>query len=437
MGGTETFTRLLNYLDAAFDDFKDNRTGANTRYLVQEAAFSAFSVFFTQSPSFLAYQESMEKNTGNNNARTIFGIHDIPSDNQIRNLLDPTRADVLAPVFIKTLSYLADTKKLEDYRHIGNSFLLILDGTGFFYSEKLHCPGCSVKHHKDGRVSYSHSAITPVIAAPGNSKVISFPPEFIRPQDGCDKEDCENQAAKRWLTKWGEKLHDMNVTILGDDLYSRQPVIESIKEQNCHYILVCKPQSHHWLSEFIANSEFTNGVNKVCIKKWTGKERQTYTYRFQNDVPLRDTKDALHVNWIELVVTNEAGMIIFKNSYITDHLITKENAPMIVEAGRTRWKIENENNNTLKTKGYHLEHNYGHGKENLCEVLFSLIVISFLFHTVLEMFDKRYMLIRKNLPTRSTFFNDIRALTRYICFKDWNDMLLFMLKGLELADPDG
>jgi hypothetical protein len=437
MGGAATFNILLNYLDASFDEFKDIRKGSNTRYLVREAAFSAFSVFFTQSPSFLAYQESMEKNTGNNNARTIFGIHGIPSDNQIRNLLDPTQAEVLAPVFLKTLTYLESTEKLEPYRHIENSLLVILDGTGYFYSEKLKCPCCSVKHHKDGRISYSHSAITPVIAAPGNSKVISLPPEFIRPQDGTDKEDCENQAAKRWLAKWGEHLQERNVTILGDDLYSRQPVIESIKEQNCHYILVCKPQSHRWLSENIANSEFTSDINEICIKKWTGKEKQTYTYRFQNGVPLRDTKDALPVNWIELVVTNETGRVIFKNAYITDYLITKENAPEIVEAGRTRWKIENENNNTLKTKGYHLEHNYGHGKENLSEVLFSLILISFLFHTVLEMFDKRYMLIRKSLPTRSTFFNDIRALTRYICFTDWNDMLLLMLKGLELADPDG
>jgi hypothetical protein len=435
MGGAETFTILLNYLDAAFDEFQDIRTGANTRYLVREAAFSAFSVFFTQSPSFLAYQQSMEKNNGNNNARTIFGVNSIPSDNQIRNLLDPTKAEVLGPVFIKTLRYLESTGKLEPYRYYSNSLLVILDGTGYFYSEKLNCSNCSVKHHKDGRVSYSHSAITPVIAAPGNSKVISLPCEFIRPQDGSNKEDCENQAAKRWLKKWGDSLRGHLITILGDDLYSRQPVIESIKEQNYHYILVCKPQSHLWLSETIAHSEFKHDENEFCIKEWTGKEKHTYTYRYQNNVPLRDTKDALLVNWVELAVTNERGEIIYKNAYITDYVITKENAPLIVEAGRTRWKIENENNNTLKTKGYHLEHNYGHGKENLSEVIFSLILLSFLFHTVLELFDKRYKLVRESLPTRRTFFDDIRALTRYICFKDWNDMLIFMLKGLELEDP--
>jgi hypothetical protein len=435
MEGTKTFNILLDFLDGAFDEFKDIRKGTNTRYLVREAAFSAFSVFFTQSPSFLAYQASMEKNSGNNNARTIFGIHSIPSDNQIRNLLDPTQAEALGPVFLKTFEYLEKTKKLDSFRNYSNSLLVILDGTGYFHSEKLNCPFCSVKHHKDGRVSYSHSAITPVIAAPGNSRVISLPCEFIRPQDGTDKGDCENQAAKRWLAKWGSSLRDKKITILGDDLYSRQPVIEDIKQQNFHYILVCKPQSHLWLSEFIAHCESKADSNEFCTKKWTGKERYTYTYRFRNNVPLRDTKDALLVNWIELVITNEKGEIVFKNAYVTDHLITQENASSIVDSGRTRWKIENENNNTLKTKGYHLEHNYGHGKENLSEVLFSLIILSFLFHTVLELFDTRYRLVRENLPSRETFFDDVRALTRYICFKDWNDMLVFMLKGLELEDP--
>jgi hypothetical protein len=37
--------------------------------------------------------------------------------------------------------------------------------------------------------------------------------------------------------------------------------------------------------------------------------------------------------------------------------------------GRARWKVENENNNTLKTKGYSLTHNFGHGKHYLSALL--------------------------------------------------------------------
>jgi hypothetical protein len=109
-----------------------------------------------------------------------------------------------------------------------------------------------------------------------------------------------------------------------------------------------------------------------------------------------------------------------------------ENVAEIIEAGRARWKVENENNNVLKTKGYHLEHNFGHGKKYLASLLLTLNIIAFLFHTVLEMMDEKYQLIRDNLPTRKTFFDDIRALTRYICFDSWDEMLTFMIRGLEI-----
>jgi hypothetical protein len=320
---------------------------------------------------------------------------------------------------------------------LDNTILVAMDGTGYYYSEKISCPRCCVNNHKDGRVSYAHSAITPVIVRPGCARVISLPPEFIHPQDGSKKEDCENQGAKRWLERWGGRIKNLGVTLLGDDLYSRQPVVEAVKAQNLHYVFVCKPQSHPWLSEYIENCDSNIDLHKFSSKKWTGKENLTFTYRWRNGVPLRDTKDALLVNWLELEIINEQGKTIFKNSYITDHELTAQNVHAVAEAGRTRWKIENENNNTLKTKGYHLEHNYGHGKLNLSELLFCLILIAFSFHTVLELYDLRYRLIRHTLPTRRTFFDHIRALTTYLCFHNWTDLLMFMLKGLELEDPGG
>ena len=82
-----------------------------------------------------------------------------------------------------------------------------------------------------------------------------------------------------------------------------------------------------------------------------------------------------------------------------------------------------------------MEHNFGHGKSNLSNILLSLNLISFLFHTILEFFDLRYALIRNDLPTRKMFFNHIKTLTVYICFESWNHMMRFMIKGLEIEDP--
>ena len=156
-----------------------------------------------------------------------------------------------------------------------------------------------------------------------------------------------------------------------------------------------------------------------------------------NDVPIKEGKDALRVNWCELVILDKQENVRKRFGFITDYLITRENLIDLFECGRSRWKIENEHNNTLKTKGYNLEHNFGHGNEHLSNLLLTLNLIAFLFHTVLEFFDKRYTLLRKSLRRRQTFFEDIRALTRYWCFDSWDDLLRFMLRGLKLPDPGG
>ena len=86
----------------------------------------------------------------------------------------------------------------------------------------------------------------------------------------------------------------------------------------------------------------------------------------------------------------------------------------------------------LKTKGYHLEHNFGHGQQYLSAVMLSLNLLAFLFHTVLEWSDDKYALLRRVLARRQTFFNDIQALMRYMVFDNWRYSLDFMIRGLEL-----
>lgn len=162
-----------------------------------------------------------------------------------------------------------------------------------------------------------------------------------------------------------------------------------------------------------------------------------FRYRFANDVPLKDGENALRVNWCELTITDADGKVRKRHSFATNHHITKHNVVSLVEAGRARWKIENEHNNTLKTKGYNLEHNFGHGKEHLSNLLLTLNLLAFLFHTVLEFLDMRYALIRSTLPRRDKFFHDLKALCTYFLFNNWNDLLCRMLEGLELDDPGG
>ena len=104
-----------------------------------------------------------------------------------------------------------------------------------------------------------------------------------------------------------------------------------------------------------------------------------------------------------------------------------------VAAGCARWKIENENNHVLKTKGYHLEHNFGHGKEHLSSLLATLNLLAFARHTLLELTDADYQLIRGKVGARRTFFEHLRALTTYLPFENWTRLLDFMRRGLEIG----
>ncbi len=412
--------------------FPDKRTGSNCQYSIEDAALGAFSVFFTQSPSFLAFQNNMLKNKGVSNAQTLFEMDKIPSDNHIRNLMDEVPPSAVYPLYHYIFDGIKKSGQLNVFRSYDDHFLCALDGTHFFSSNTIHCNNCSSKNHRNGTTTYFHSAITPVLVAPGQKKVISLPPEFITPQDGKKKQDCENAAAKRWINQYAPLYRDLGITILGDDLYCRQPICTLILDQGLHFILVCKPNSHKILYEWVDELHKMNAVETVVEKIRKGNTHHIYTYRFVNRVPIRDGEKALNVNWCELTVTSATGKRLRKHAFATDFTISKDNVKKIVADGRARWKIENENNNVLKTKGYHLEHNFGHGKKYLSNFLLTLNLLAFLFHTALEMFDDAYRRIREDLPTRKTFFDDIRALTRYICFEGWEVMLAFMARGLEL-----
>ena len=425
------FNSIVELFRQRLTSLPDKRTGKNHRYGMEDAALSAFSVFFTQTPSFLAYQRMMAGRKGKNNAQSLFGVHQMPSDNPIRNLLDPVPPEQVFPVFEAILQVLEQQGQLEGFRSLAGTLLVAMDGTEYFRSRQIHCASCSTRTLKTGETHDFHSVVTPVIVCPGQSQVIPLVPEFIVPQDGHDKQDCETAAAKRWLSQHGQRFSPLKVTILGDDLYCHQPWCQQLLEQHLNFILVCRPESHITLYEHLDGIDLPT----LTTKRWTGKVEETYTYRYLNGVPLKDGDEALLVNWCELTVTRADGKVTYKNAFATNHTLSADNVAEVVLAGRTRWKVENENNNTLKTKGYNLEHNFGHGKQHLSSLLATLNILSLLFHTVLGLLDQKYKLLRSHLPTRKTFFDDLRALTRYMYFDSWDHLLTFMLEGLELEIP--
>lgn len=225
-------------LKKATDQFPDKRTGENKKYSMLDVGLGAYSVFYMQYASFLSHQEMMEKRLGISNARTLFKVKNIPTANHIRTLLDQVNPKYLYPVFEDCFNAVKDNGYLDSFRiNIGEGnfqLLIALDGTHYFSSGKIQCKNCSKKIHNH-KTTYAHQMINPALVVPDNDKVICLIPEFIKPQDGDKKQDCESKAGKRWLDKHAKKYAQLKATVLGDDLYSRQPMCEEILSKGLNY----------------------------------------------------------------------------------------------------------------------------------------------------------------------------------------------------------
>lgn len=425
---------MLDGLKRSLAEIPEQRRGRNCTYELAEAGLAAFSVFFMQSPSFLAHQRDMQRRKGHNNAEGLFGVKRIPSDGQIRNLLDAVNPAQLGESFWAIYEGLKEGGDLEDNQGVGDTQLISLDGTQYFSSQKLHCDQCRVTV-RDEEVYYSHQVLLAVVCGLQQRHVVCLEPEFITPQDGHDKQDCEQQAIKRWVKRNARRFSEWKVTILADDLHSHQPICELLRDHKMHFILTCKEKSHSTLYEELELLQHVErAVSTRRVRRWNGRFQELWVYRWAEQLPLRGDAKTLHVNWCALTIIREdSGEQLYHNAWLTDHVLDETTVVAVARDGRNRWQVENEGINVLKNRGYNFEHNYGHGQQHLSMVLLTLLLLAFLFHTALALSCPSYQAVRRELGPRRTFFNDLRALTRYLYFANWQQLLTFMYQQLEIA----
>ena len=188
-----------------------------------------------------------------------------------------------------------------------------------------------------------------------------------------------------------------------------------------HFIFVCKPSSHPLIEEYLTGIDpptFEQSVKR-------GKQRVVHRYRWLSDLPLRDGRGRTPgVNWFQIEIINPTGKTTYRNSFVTDLPVGPDNVVELAACGRARWKIENETFNVLKNNGYNLEHNFGHGKDNLATILVALNLLAFAIHTVCDIGDELWRATRQKLGPRYNFFGKLAAITTYLIFPSWDDLLL-------------
>jgi len=152
-----------------------------------------------------------------------------------------------------------------------------------------------------------------------------------------------------------------------------------------------------------------------------GAQQRAYTYRLVRQVPVA-LESAVRVNFLEVWERNLGGELLSHNSWITALEVEATNLALVVQIGRTRWKIENEQFNVHKNHGYDLTHNYGHGQQTLSMVFYLLNLLAYVTHMVLALGDRLYQRCRTE-ESRRELWNALRTIVNILLVESWTHLL--------------
>jgi hypothetical protein len=430
-----TFAAFRDLLATTFARIADQRDSRRITWELPAVLMSAFAMLFFQHPSLLEYQRRMQKRTGRSNLERVFQVEELPSDTQMREILDGVPTAPLRRVLPQVF---------EQMRRVGwaarfvtevagtKYYPTVLDGSEYFHSTQIHCPSGLHQRQVNGETHYSHVVVGATVTRAGSHAILPLDAEEVHNSDGLQKQDCELTAAKRLVTRLRAEHRQLSLCIVGDDLYAHEPFIQELRAQRMSFVLVAKPTSHGTLFAQLEEREQRGACVRGTWEEGTGRHRRSFEYRSAADVPLTQAGVA-GVNFLEVWERRADGTVGYHNSWVTDLVVTAETVAAIVGIGRSRWKIENEQFNGHKNHGYEVEHNYGHGQQTLSMVFYLLNLLAFVAHKLLEFGDRLYQQCRAG-ESRRGLWTLFRSAFYLIEFDTWEALLHYHLRETA-ADP--
>ncbi|MBX7232669.1 MAG: transposase [Bdellovibrionales bacterium] len=424
-----------------FKNLPDFRNPNLVEIPIEDFFMSGLAIFALKIPSLLQFDEEMRRKQVMTNLPNLFYISRPPSDTRMREVIDEYPNEIFRPIYRSLFERAQRAKVLKDFSVWNDTYCLSVDASGCFSSDHVHCKNCLVKKHKDSdKKSFHHQILAGAIVHPEKSQVIPVCPVAIQKQDGMTKNDCEQNAMKRFLVQFREDHPKLKVVLLTDALHSTLPCVELIQKLDMDFILSVKPGSHEKLFEGLDKFESTSQVYHFEDEEEIGdkvKKKIIRHYRYFNGVLLNHQSTKTAVNFLEYWETTQwvdqwGEMQETKKhfSWVTNYSLYESTARNIVKAGRARWKIENETFNTLKNQGYEFEHNFGHGYKNLSSNFAHLMMLAFLVDQLQELKCKVFQTaLAKVFGKRSRLWQKLKSIYEHIpiIFSDWIEFLNFFI----------
>jgi hypothetical protein len=380
---------------------------------------SGLAIFGLKFPSLLQFEERKGDKVIRRNLKNLYHVKEAPSDTCLRERLDMLSPKNFRRSFKTIFAFLQRGKVLERYLYLGKYYLISVDGTGQYSSNEVHCKNCCEKHHRNGEITYYHQMLGASIVHPDERVVIPLAPEPIVKEDGTNKNDCERNASKRLLNDLRREHPHLKAIIVEDALASNYPHLKLLDDLKLEYIIGIKQGDHDFLFDCVKHAK----AKEIEINRDGVKHR----FRYVDVVPLNDKHFDYKVNVLEYWEEKANGKKQYF-SWITSFEVTEENVFELMRAGRARWKIENETFNTLKNQGYNFEHNYGHGKNNLCSVMTMLMILAFLIDQVQMLCCDLYKKLKKKFGPWYAVFEKIRSMFCIIVWDNWVEFYELILE---------
>ena len=424
---------LFRAVRSELESVPDGRTG-HVDISLADALMSGFAMFSLKDPSLLAFEE--RRRQCDPNLHAIYLIDRVPCDTQMRVICDGVIPDFLRPAFRALFRKLQRGKALEPFVFLDGHYLLSLDGTGFYSSQKIGSAACLTKtDKKTGKVTYQLQLLGACLVHPEKMEVIPLFPEMITNGDGQKKNDCERNAAGRWLRKFREDHPHLPVVITEDALSPNAPHIRDLKEHDCRFILGVKPGDHPLLFDYVAAAD-TEGLVTHYEMADPVNAQITHRFRFLDEVPLNKSNLDVLVHFVEYWEIGPDGKPTQHFTWVTDLPVTKDTVYRIMGGGRARWRIENETFNTLKNQGYHFGHNYGLGKQHLVAVFTTLMMLAFLVDQAQQHCCQLFRAVWAKLGSKRALWEKIRSFFECFLFDAMTDLYRALLQGIQRKPPE-
>ena len=301
-----------------------------------------------------------------------------------------------------------------------------VDGSEYCPSTKIAGAGCLRQRSPKGEIHYAHLVVAATVTRVGSHEILPLEAEEVRNTEGQPPQDCELTAAKRLVKRLRAEHRQLQICIIGDDLYAHDPFIQELRQWRMGFVLMAKPTSPAALVAGVDERERQGEGVRGTWEEGAGSRRRSFEYRSVGQVSLTQAS-SVRVNFVELWARDPAGQVLYHNSWVTEFAVPPEPVATIGGLGRARWKIENEQFNVHKNHGSEVGHKYGHGRQTLSRVFYLLNLLACVAHKVLEFGHRLYQKCRVG-EARRGLGTLLRSAFYLVEVESWKALLLHPLR---------